>query len=467
MKRHLLRSPFLLFSLVLFALTTSPPIEAGLLSTLSKLGKSAKEVDSPNIDIPIATRFADEIATHPEGSVAEVSYRHGQWQAKAVDGSNTSLTEFNEQLRQQGLSPTLVISENDLPNGLAAFDSLPKATTIHIHARNKQRYQLQKQSSTYQLHYQNIRLSIDDIGSLKSALWQLQRPVAAQQIRFVQLATQANVPLAEQVVASKAAIDVVGIDKLADAISNMRQQTMVLAGKIENGFLIQANQKVTIASLEKSAISHDVNLVILGTDSPKISLNKLIKGSQPTKLNSPTSMNTVADFYNRFSSTNQQHPIQLSLQAAGEFHTAIQLMNRVRTTQPDIAMNLLPLHFLVETIKLVQPNEQRAKELSLRIHPAIPSAIQFYLIMSIVIGLTTFKTSWMLYQKMWLKPNRFHYKSRFIFYCMALLNRLVFIVCYLPTLAIYSPIYLICRWTYLLINFIFIRPSRWLVNRLS
>ncbi|WP_289285021.1 hypothetical protein, partial [Methylophaga sp. UBA1918] len=59
--------------LLLSALLTvaQPSAEAGLISGLSKLGKSIDAPDSPHGS---SFRFADELAHYPEGGVAEISF---------------------------------------------------------------------------------------------------------------------------------------------------------------------------------------------------------------------------------------------------------------------------------------------------------------------------------------------------------------------------------------------------------
>ncbi|MFW5451890.1 MAG: hypothetical protein ACKE9I_09840 [Methylophagaceae bacterium] len=451
---------------------TVTPVEAGIISILSKLGKATNKVDGPDVDLPSSFHFKEAVTNLPEGSAAEISIVNGRWLAKTPDGKQRPVDEFVANVDGLNERPTLILAESSVPKSFGQFNGLPRGVAVKIISRNGKIYSLNRTNIPPTLIYKNIELVLSDTTRLDSVLWQLQRPAMNQKVRFVQLAKDVDAELPNQVYSSNPVVDAVGVNKLINSIKNMRLETIVLSGKVKNGFLHHDGQRILIKDLEKAAASRDVNLIILGSDKPKKALRTVADDWKAINSSGDNLYDSVGDFYNRFSPIDSAAPMRIKVTDSGELQTAFYIERKVKTAvQPDADtsghITVIPLHLLIESVKILQPNEERVKELDRRIHPSIDSSVQFYLIISFFVGAFTAITSWFLYKKIWQSPLRVTYRNVFSFAIMYTLHRLCFIVLYLPTLGIFSPIYLILKWTAAIINYLLIRPARWLITKFN
>ncbi|WP_417498938.1 hypothetical protein [Methylophaga sp.] len=459
--------------LLLSALLTvaQPSAEAGLISGLSKLGKSIDAPDSPHGS---SFRFADELAHYPEGGVAEISFNHSQnqWLAKTPDGKSVPVHQFTETAADTNKQATLLLSESHLPYSLDAFNKLPSDVAIKIKSRQGKTYSLTT-SPTTKLIDKHISINISDISALKTAMWQLQRPISSSNMRLIQLADNPEVTLPKQNYGSKIPLDKVGTNQLLNALKTMRQQTFVISAKVENGFLIHGKEKIAVKDLEKVAADRDISLIILGSDKPKKTLQTLAKDWQKKKDDGSLNSYTTGDFYNAFAAKNSSAPIPVDIDTSGKLRTALHFDHRAPTKaavekqSSSLELASMPLNFLAKSAMLLQPNEARAKELDDRIHPLIPSWVHLSLIASLAIGLVAYKTSWFLYLKLWASPHRVNYPTWYAFTIRYLLHRLSFVLIYLPLLGIFSPIYILISWIYKIIHFLLIRPVYWVLSKIS
>ncbi|HEC74411.1 MAG TPA: hypothetical protein ENI26_08565 [Methylophaga aminisulfidivorans] len=460
-----------IFLTVLFAFTL-PSAEAGFISGLSKLGKS---IDAPDKPHGSSFRLADELAHYPEGSVAEISFNHSQnqWLAKTPDGKSVSVHEFSENAADANKQAILLLAERDLPYSLDAFKTLPADVVIKLKSRHGKTYSLSGTPTTTQLIDKHISIDISDIRALKTALWQLQRPVTSVNMRLIQLADNPDVMLPKQNYGSKIPVDNVGINQLLKALKTMRQQTFAISAKVENGFLLHGKEKIAVKDLEKVAADRDISLIILGSDKPKKTLQTLAKDWQKKKDDGSLNSYTTGDFYNAFAPKNSSAPIAVNIDPSGKLRTALHFDHRAPTKtavekqRSGIELASMPLNVLTKSAMLIQPNEARAKELDDRIHPLIPSWVHLSLIASFAIGLVGYKTSWFLYLKLWASPLRVNYRQWFPFAIRSLMHMLCFVLLYLPFLGIFSPVYILITWIYRIIHFLVIRPASWILSKFS
>ncbi|WP_330110678.1 hypothetical protein [Methylophaga thalassica] len=460
---------WLFLALAALFILTVPQAEAGLISGLAKLGK---KVDAPDTHHASSFRFADELAHYPEGSVAEISFNHSQnqWMARTPDGKNVPVHQFTENAVDANKQATLLLSESNLPYSLDAFNKLPAEVAIKLKSRHGKTYSLSTSPAATKLIDNHISINISDMSSLKTALWQLQRPVTSANMRLIQLADNPDLTLPKQSYGSKIPVNKVGTNQLLNALKTMRQQSFVISAKVEDGFIIQGKEKIAVTDLEKVAADRDIILIILGSDKPKKTLDQLAKDWQKRKDTGSLNSYTAGDFYNAFAPKNSSSPVPVEIDSSGKLRTALHFDHSVptkaiQTQSSSIELALLPLHVLTKSVMLFQPNEARAKELDDRIHPAIPSWVHLSLIASLVIGLVAYKTSWFLYLKLWASPLRVNYRHWFPFTLRYLLHRVSFVLFYLPLLGFISPLYILITWTYRIIHFLLIRPAYWIFNK--
>lgn len=387
------------------------------------------------------------------------------------DGRSIPVEQFTA-----GVGPhtpaNLLLSERNLPYSLDAFKQLPAGVNIHIKTRAGNNFSLARSSSGTKLVDKNISVNVADMPALKTTIWQLQRPVTSPKMRLVQLAADPDIALPTQSYGSKIPVDNVGTSQLLNAITSMRQQSLVISARIENGFLVKDKQRIAIADLEKVAAERDVSLIILGSDKPKKTLQQLAKDWQQRQTSGKLLMYSAGDFYNAFAPKSTASPISIEMNASGQLRTALRFeqaaqANMVQPQAVDIDLALLPLHVLARSATIFRPSEVRAEELEDRIHPLVPSWVHIALLASFLIGVFTVHASWFLYQKLWASPQRANSKNCFFFTLLYILHRSAFLLIYLPLLGFISPLYLLVKWTCQLIHFLLIRPTLWLFKKLS
>ncbi len=439
--------------------------EAGLFSALAKL---SRKVDVPDVH-GSAFRFADELGNYPKGSVAEVSFSHGQdqWLVKMPDGKSVSVDKFATEVAGSGHQPTLFLSEKNLPLSLDAFERIPAGVDIRIKSRNGKSFTFVPRPEANRLVDRNISVKVTDIKALKDAIWQLQRPAISSNPRLVQLSSNADAALPAQSYGSKVPIDSVGVNQLHNAIASMRQQSLVISATVQDGFLLSGKQKVSLAELEQAAAQRDVSLIILDSAKPKKTLQRVADSVQ--KESATPGNYSTGDFYNLFLPEKASVPVDVDIAPSGQLRDLLHVEYdppRPNASSESVGAEvaLLSARVLVRAASLYRPNEARTKELDDRIHPLVPSWVLIVLIASLVLGLVAFHTSWSLFKRVWDAPSRASFNNGFLFALVYLLHKLAFLLFYLPLLGFFSPIYLTAVWTYRFINFFLIRPARWVFN---
>lgn len=454
-----------LFLATMVAVALPLSAEAGLLSTIAKLGK---KVDVP--DVHVSTfRFADELGHYPKGSVAEVSFSHGQdqWLVKMPDGKSISAEKFAEEVTASGNHPTLFLSERNMPLSLSDFDKIPDGVAIKIKSRNGKVFSFKPGATENRLIDRNVSVKVTDMRALKDAIWQLQRPAISANPRLVRLANDADAALPVNSYGSKIPVDSVGVNQLHNAIASMRQQSLVIAAPVKDGFLIIGKQKISIADLEAAAAQRDVSLIILDSEKPKKSLQRVAESLQQQA--GTLGNYSTGDFYNLFFPEKVMRPADIAITPSGQLRDALRVeydlpSPKATTSDSGVDVVLYPIHSLVRATTFYRPNEARAEELDSRIHPLVPSWVHISLIASLILGLFAFHTSWLLFKRVWSAPRRFSFSNWFLFAVVYLLHKLIFLLFYLPLLGFFSPLYLTTVLTYRFVNFFLIRPGRWIVN---
>lgn len=454
-----------LFLTALILVATPFSAEAGLLSAIAKLGK---KVDVPDVH-GSAFRFADELGHYPKGSVAEVSFSHGQdqWLVKMPDGKSVSVDKFAAEVTGSGKQPTLFLSEKNLPLSLSDFDRLPAGVDIKIKSRNGKIFSFKPTPKANRLVDRNISVKVTDIKALKDAIWQLQRPAISPNPRLVQLSSNADAALPAQSYGSKVPIDSVGVNQLHNAIASMRQQSLVIAATVQDGFLLSGKQKVSLAELEQAAVQRDVSLIILDSDKPKKTLRRVAESVQ--KESATPGNYSTGDFYNLFLPEKSSMPVDVDIAPSRQLRDLLHVeydppRPNASSASVGTEVALLSARVLVRAVSLYRPNQARTKELDDRVHPLVPSWIHIALITSLIFGLVAFHTSWSLFKRVWAAPSRSSFTNWFLFALVYLLHKLAFLLLYLPLLGFLSPIYLTATWIYRFINFFLIRPARWVFN---
>jgi len=447
----------------LITLLTTTTVHAGLISLLGKAGKAVNKAD---VDIPVSKIELPENI----GDVAPASIKpnsSGHWEIKLDNGSAVSFDELLKSNVGNKKKPVLVLNVADIPADLSMFKNIPESLPVYINAKNKQVFELQRDAGVA-LKYKNVRLPVQNAKQLKDGLWHLQRPALSGTVRLFQFDKDINKRVQETLYASKAVVEKVGGNALLDSISSLKRQTVVISAPVKNGKLPGAS----IKQLQQAAAENDINLIIIDSDKPAKLLKKFAK-----ETNTGNSINalydTTGDFLNKFRDHNNSSALELRLSNTGNSQSVVQLKSaQTNTVSPILESNLIdashiPLHLLSKAVTVYRPDQERSKELDQRIVPWLHSDIQYYLIVSTVMGLIAISTSWTLWKKIWLLRKRKQYSNILIFAILWLLHRLLFITIFITILGLPSFLYAVVMVIVKTINFLVIRPVRWIVGLVS
>jgi hypothetical protein len=211
-----------------------------------------------------------------------------------------------------------------------------------------------------------------------------------------------------------ALVDSVDPARMGSALGSLRGQTMLVSGRVEDGALTYAGGKVPIADLEAAAATHDVNLVILDTPSPRQpgGRNWLWQKVQVKGLNEAMSRATFADFLSELGASRGGLAINAGERSGARVRLSATPIESTATTVTAPVNNWLD-QVLVETlgrapIHAVHINtrtEERQKELDSRIVPWIPAVWQWGYIFLLVAGLIGLGPAGRWFSRFW-RPER-------------------------------------------------------------
>ncbi len=457
-----------LWCLLLLLLVCAPTSHAGIFSTLSKIGKTINNAD---IDIPLSKlelpdNIKDLTATNIKMDV------NNEWSIIHPDGSGIHIDKL---LDQNPEKVALVIQKSNLPKNIHQLNNLPLNLPIIIQGKQGRLFTYH-QGEPATIAYKNLQLRVTTMDELKDALWLLQRPPVSRTPRFLQIDETASKPLASNIPNSSLSVETISPDSLIQSMHSFKYQTLVLSGKVIDGKLFGKShnfQGVSLQKLQQEAENKDINLIILESDKPSLVLEKMSKAIKKANNKHIPPYDTTGDFFNFLRDPSNSNPVILQSSQSGARQVAIQ-WKTTRNIQADSKAELsnkilsgIPLHLLLQSVKIHFPDKQRSQELNDRIIPGIPSWIQFYAIFSVILGFITPATSWRLWKNIWSLQQKNEYQYLLVFLLLWLLHRFLFLILFLPILGGFSFVWFLMLSTYQVFNFILFRPSRWIYQSLS
>lgn len=457
----------MLVSLLLF----SSSANAGLFSTLSKIGKATKNAD---VDIPLnRLELPDNIRDFTPAIIKPDA--DGQWNITQPDGTVTHIDDLLYQSTPGSSRLALVIRASDLPGDMQQFDNLPHDWPVFIEGKKHRLFELHRGESAA-LSYNNVVLRVKTMDEVRDGLWMLQRPSMARAVRFVKLDKKAASALPSNTYASGFAVESVAADGLIDSMKSVRNQTLVLSGRIIDGQLrgsAKDSFAVPMQKLQQVADKNDIRLVVLDSDQPDLVLKKVSHSMRQAVKDNHAQYESIGDFFNRLSDPDSPNRLELHASRSGENQIAIQWQATKAVTTGNMfntnaeILKHMPVHLLLHSTLFYIQDQERSKELDDRIIPNVPSTIQFYVIISVVLGFTALGTSWRLWRKLWPRRMRSEYRYLLVFMLQWSLHRLLFLLLFIPTLGAFSFLWLLLLIIYKVFDWVLIKPSRWLYRLLA
>lgn len=350
-------------------------------------------------------------------------------------------------------SLSLYLSEETLFQRPRFLDDLPKDAELHIvHGRSA--FPLVRRGSGEGAELLarvrgRVLVKVGRRADFVEAVWQLGRKLERADIRVLSLkpggpqtvpprarfAKSGGVPLS----------DAVDPSRLADALASLRGQTVLVTGRIEGDLLqFQATggslQSVSLTALREAAGAADVNLVVLKSTQAAQpgGQNWLWQTIEVGGLKTAVGQPSYGDFLAALA--EQRGAFAVSVKRSGEGRVIVQAVpdaasgdlidtvgNWWGDTLSDVAGNLV-----TEGIEASMTSQARQKELDDRIVPGVPSALQFYVIGAVVMGLIAFSMAHAWFARLWPKEDRGEYRGHFGYLAARAVRWLTFVCIFLP-----------------------------------
>ena len=389
----------------------------------------------------------------------------GEWHITQPDGSVTQIDVLLNQSKTSSTRLALVLRDIDLPKDLHQFDKLPSDWPVFIQGKNNRLFELTRGKSTT-LIYNKVLLRVKNTKDIRQGLWMLQRPSKVRATRFIKLDKKTTSPLPANTQGPGFVVESMKVEDLMSLMRSAKNQTLVISGRIIDGKLFSVSMK----ELQAIAADNDIKLVVLDSDRPGLVLKKVSRSMRRAAENQQMQFDTMGDFFNRLAVSDSRNKLELQTSSSGENQMAIQWkvaksVSEDRLVDADVLVHM-PVHLLLHSALVTMPDRARSHELDNRIIPNIPSMIQFYVLISVVLGFTALGTSWKLWRKIWLLKTRREYSNIMVLILLWPLHRLLFLLLFLPLLGMFSFIWLVMSVIYKVFDWTLIRPSRYLYRLL-
>ncbi|MEM7358834.1 MAG: hypothetical protein AAF431_07045 [Pseudomonadota bacterium] len=374
---------------LMLSLLCAPAAQAGLLSALTK---AVKKVEAP------------------DGSLAAIP--DIKWQAlgvNAIDGVPPTvvrgkLNADNQWVLQDSAgkvvddiasvsNPAIVIDQAYLPTRLSELNRLP--TDAPILLRSDEALFRLENNNGWVLKSGQAGIRVTTAPDTKTALHHFSRPWSNGPVRIVGLKDQAATSMS-----LRRGVDVKTIMEMP---SQLRGQTLALAGPIKNNRISVAGKQVSISDLRRIADENDISLVIMESQrkvSPKALLKRLDDnmvdgvpqntGQFLARLNQPGAESSFTI------SPTSKNQVVIRRQAQASNDAATEASQQTSTKMETV----IGVHTAIR-IMLYRPGEERQQELEDLVFGWLPSWVLGYMVVSLVAGAVFAGTTSGVFYKYW------------------------------------------------------------------
>ena len=441
---------------------------AGWLTSIAReagsAGKAASHIH-PNLGaIGRAVEHIHGIPGSPKGALAAHATPEGHWQFANREGQTfTAGTPDEFKHVMSALAPgaaaagesklSLFLSEDSLFENRKFLDQLPKDADLHI-VTDGGAYPVARNGDIKAGSYHakvspNISMELSNRALFDETVSHLARPLNKANIRTLALEPGApkalsSAPRIDQ--ATKTAlVDQVDPARLVDSLRNIRGQTALVAGRVENGKLFFQPSKGAelshdLAELKAAAAESDVNLVILHTDAARQpgGRNWLWQKVSVGGLDEALSKTTFGDFLEAMGARRGGFTLTPEIEGSGRIHifAAAQSGAGSVTSHGSDLLGELVSHVTGEAIshgaEMSVRDKSSQSEIDAQLIPGIPSYVQIPYFINIVLGLIAHTTTGPWFQKLWPRVSRREGQGGLGYFAKGLPRSLVYLLIFLP-----------------------------------
>ncbi len=484
-------------------LAASAPSDAGWLSRIlreaAESGGGVATKGAGKLGLGALDNAAAHVASLPKLSTGTALAAHitpeGHWKFVSREG-NVFTAATPDELARVGtaLAPdaapggklALYLSEDTVFAGRAAMKDLPKDSDLHV-VVGKEAYRL-RQGADGALTAEfrpNIVVALDDRTLFEETVYRLARSLNRSNIRA--LALEAGGPTRLSSVprfdpATKAAlVDQVDPGALSAALSGLKGQTALVSGRIEGNVLTfrgssGPEQTLDIAKLVQAAEQADVNLVLLhtGVAHQPGGRNWLWQKVAVAGLDDALKRATFADFLSGLGGASSELTINAASSSQGRLVFSAVPVKSASAPLTDVVGGWIGWeHWLgeitgnvaVQAAQIYSRDEARERELDARLVPGIPSGIQYFYLISLVMGALAWSITSDWWRRLWPPEQRAGYAGRTGYWAARTVRFLAYVLLFLPVVGFPAFLWLCILqiWSVLMLP---VRFALWLRDRL-
>lgn len=296
----------------------------------------------------------------------------------------------------------------------------------------------------------NLRVRLDNEAVFNEILFQIGQPLKVSGLRVLALETGSPDALTAvpkfDAATRMALVDTIDPARLTASFKRIRGQTVVLTGRLDNGalsFLDAGGGPGTLSmdALRSAAREADVNLIIVKSETPRQpgGKNWLWQTTTIPGLDHAVKQPLFGDFLAAIG--NEGPPLTITGGHAGNGRVVLDVIPPPSAGAPltdsitgwiDSLAGEAMANIAISGLELDLRDENRQRELDLRIIPGVPATVQISYLAAMVMGLFGLGTAWKLWARIWPAEDREDYAS-YPGYVLAQGTRgLIFVLLFLP-----------------------------------
>jgi hypothetical protein len=448
--------------------------EAGWLNRLVTVGEPSQD-RSGGLE-RLAARLRDLPAAASPAALAAQAAPEGPWRFANRAGEILTVATPDEMQRvasvllpEFGADARLAIflDEDTLFRRPAALADLPKASQLNVVVGGDSFALIGRGEAGGRLFAEvrpNLLVELNERRAFEEAVWQLQRPLEAAEVRVLALEPGAppTLPASPRIdaISKRALIDAIDPASLPAALGSLRGQTVLITARIDARLLFVqpasgSERSLILADLFAAAEEADVNLVVLhaaATPRQPGGRNWLWQRVEVKGLDQALQRARVADFYNALGAVNR--PLLASaVVAAGRTSLTIgRLGGAPGSTSPtgvgdmfSAVLSEITGRVVITAVVASLRSAERQRELELRFIPGVPSDVAAAYLVLLALGLVGAPASRLWWRRLWPPEAAAEYAGRVGYLAARMVRGLFFLLLFLPLSASLSVPLLLVR----------------------
>lgn len=357
------------------------------------------------------------------------------WRLTDADGMPVNTLDSLE-------NAVIYLEKAHLPRDLTQLSSLPKSHRLLLRD-GKSVFEL-SHSEGLSLKAGGASIPVSNYRQLHDAIWHFKSPWKNGPVRVLGLNDTADNALSLRK----------GVDTkvLLNSPHQLKEQTVVLAGPVENGVIKVAGKKFSLQDLSKQADEFDISFIMLetrGKTAPKKLANRL---DQIGVFDNNVS---TGEFLARLHEPDSLTSYRLS--ASGKTQTLISRLPKTdapKSSAPSAntnAKNSISAHVAIHGALVLRPNEQRQRVLDEFYFFGIPSWLLTLYIMGFVFGLWAWQECCWVWNKLWPTRQSSSTDATIGNRVLSAIRFVLLLLIFVPLIGIYAAIFKALRFVFTLV----------------